>query len=95
MEKTILMGFMTAIGMLITLGVTIGSLNMPSAYADANCDNSPFSQNPSGNWKGNVKQCAFIPGDLPEEPIRKCDSPNDSKDNDGDGLSFCKIRGSN
>lgn len=95
MEKTILMGIVTAIAMLMTVPPTIGSFNMPSAYADANCDEAGGGINNGGNAKGNAKQCSQPDAEGSKEPVRNCDSPNRFKDNDGDDNKFCKIRGSN
>lgn len=95
MGKTIPMGIVTAIAMLMAASPTVGSLDIPSAYADANCDKAGGEINNGGNPTGNKKQCSQPDAEGPKEPIRNCDSPNRFKDNDGDGNKFCQLRGSN
>jgi len=68
------------------------SISPQHAYADANCDKAGSAVNDGGqNFRGNIKQCG--PLDIPKEPIRNCKSPQQSKDNDGDGDIGCKSRG--
>jgi hypothetical protein len=76
------------------IGATaITSFKIPTAYADANCDQANFEDNPSGNTRGNAKQCGGPFSEGPKEPIRDCLHKNEFKDNDGDGFSECKFRG--
>jgi len=74
----------------------IGPSSVHIVYADANCDKADNTNNPSGNFKGNSKQCSINTDNQgPKEHIRKCDSPNALKNNDGDANVSCKFRGNN
>lgn len=82
------------VALVASIGAT-GLLNVPSVYADANCDKADREDNTQGNRRGNAKQCSFAPSDGPKEPVRKCGSPNEFKDNDDDGSAVCRIQGRN
>ena len=85
----------------ILLGIAIAlvassfpSANIQSVSADANCESATPNLNSAGNWRGNVKQCIGEPeAEGSKEPIRKCGSPNEFKDNDNDSFEGCKVRG--
>jgi hypothetical protein len=63
----------------------------PSAYADANCEQANPDRNSQGHARGNPKQCIFF--EAQGEQPRSCNSPNAAKNNDGDALVFCVLRG--
>ena len=94
MKKTIFVGLII-VALATSIGA-IGLLNIPSVYATANCDEAGEELNEAGNLRGNVKKCGFG-GELegPKEPVRNCDSPNNFKNNDGDGIAGCRGRGNN
>ena len=67
---------------------------IPSAYADANCDQASSEKNVQGNYRGNPKQCITSPFfETDGEQPRSCYGPNAVKDNDEDTLAYCKTRG--
>jgi hypothetical protein len=77
----------------ITTAIGTSVMLIPSAYADANCDKAGSDANNQGHRRGNAKQCLASGLNVEGEQPRSCSSPNNSKDNDGDGLSFCIGRG--
>ena len=93
------MGIILATVVSMIVATLIGPSNIHFVYADANCEKSGIGDpSPTGNNKGNVKQCSGPFQEDPKEPVRTCDSANSGnteKDNDGDGLVGCKDRGSN
>ena len=67
----------------------------PQAFAAANCEKANEDFNDQGNVRGNPKQCNPFGSDTqgPKVPVRDCNSPNNFKDNDGDGQATCTLRG--
>lgn len=96
MEQNKIIGIISATAIYLMVATVLGPSNAHFVYADANCDKAGDTTNPAGNFKGNVKQCDLPDFLGPKEPIRSCNSDPDQrfKDNDGDGVSGCRIRGS-
>lgn len=96
MEANKIIGIISATTISLVVATLIGPLNVHLVYADANCDKADNTNNPTGNFKGNSKQCSINTDNQgPKEPIRNCDSPNIAKNNDGDANVSCKFRGNN
>ena len=96
MRQNKIIGFVSATALSFIVATLIGPLNVHLVYADANCDKADNTNNPTGNFKGNSKQCSINTDNQgPKEPIRNCDSPNNVKNNDGDANVSCKFRGNN
>jgi len=87
------------IGILLAISlsmIALTTLNMSSVNAAANCDKATPIENPGGNFNGNTKKCGEFPeDDGPHEPVRKCGTPNEFKDNGGPAGATCKFRGNN
>ena len=91
-----IIGVLSATALSLIVATLIGPSSVHIVYADANCDKAGNTDNPSGNFKGNSKQCSINTHNQgPKEPIRNCDSPNAPKNNDGDASASCKFRGNN
>jgi hypothetical protein len=95
MQQSKSIGILLTIAGLMIATTVFTSINPQHAYSDANCDKADSTLNPQGNERGNTKDCGFSGGfgPGPKEPIRECDSPNHFKDNNGDGNSGCRERG--
>lgn len=72
----------------IATGIGTSVALIPSAYADANCDNAKLEFNNQNNVRGNPKQCTWYSNTEGEQP-RSCNSPNNLKDNDEDHFVYC------
>ena len=96
MQLNKIMGIILGTAVSMIVATLIGPSNTHFVYADANCDEAENTDNPTGNFKGNSKQCSInTENQGAKEPIRKCDSPNAFKNNDGDANVSCKFRGNN
>jgi hypothetical protein len=96
MKQNKIIGVISATTISLVLATLFGPSNINSVYADANCAKAENTDNPTGNFKGNSKQCSVnTENQGPEEPIRKCDTPNALKNNDEDANVSCKFRGNN
>ena len=68
------MGIILVTAVSMVVATLIGPLNVHLVYADANCAKADNIDNPSGNFKGNSKQCSINTDNQgPKEPIRNCD----------------------
>jgi hypothetical protein len=59
MQQSKIMGIILVTAVSMVVATLIGPLNVHLVYADANCAKADNTDNPSGNFKGNSKQCSI------------------------------------
>ena len=59
MQQSKIMGIILVTAVSMVVATLIGPLNVYLVYADANCAKADNTDNPSGNFKGNSKQCSI------------------------------------